>query len=439
MLRNLPQLRKCVCPSTLTGCMTRLAPGPLHGESLMASLESSGQMVDAPVPVELPDHGYVSSLPEIQLFLTTLALIYAIDTQQQQLSLKLADLQFENLKVADRRSRGLLVSKAYFYSARAYELAGKFQDIRENLFGAYRTASLQRDLMGQATTLNLLLRNYLHYDQHGLALKLVNKAPFPEHLRSNAQHARYLYYVGCIQAVQLEYSDAYTKLMQAIRKAPLGTKSGRGFHLAAYKMAIVVELLMGDIPDRQLFNQKSIRADLVPYQHIVLAVRGGDLSGFNAVAEKYAKKFERDRTLFLIQRLHHNVIRAGLRMINTSYSRISLVDVARKLGLESPADAEGIVSKAILDGVMDAVVDHENQAVQSLTTGDVYASAEPTKAFHKRISFCLQLHSEAVKAMQYPEEDDQDKIGEAEARRKERQEHLAIAEEDDVNGDIDMI
>jgi len=41
--------------------------------------------------------------------------------------------------------------------------------------------------------------------------------------------------------------------------------------------------------------------------------------------------------------------------------------------------------------------------------------------------------------MQYPEEDDQDKIGEAEARRKERQEHLAIAEEDDVNGYIDMI
>ena len=47
----------------------------------------------------------------------------------------------------------------------------------------------------------------------------------------------------------------------------------------------------------------------------------------------------------LIIRLRHNVIKAGVRMINLSYSRISLTDIAQKLQLDSPEDAEFIVAK----------------------------------------------------------------------------------------------
>ena len=46
-------------------------------------------------------------------------------------------------------------------------------------------------------------------------------------------------------------------------------------------------------------------------------------------------------------RLRHNVIKAGVRMINLSYSRISLTDIAQKLQLDSPEDAEFIVAKVI--------------------------------------------------------------------------------------------
>ena len=49
----------------------------------------------------------------------------------------------------------------------------------------------------------------------------------------------------------------------------------------------------------------------------------------------------------LIVRLRHNVIRAGLRRISLAYSRISLADVASKLGLPNVEDTESIVAKAI--------------------------------------------------------------------------------------------
>lgn len=51
------------------------------------------------------------------------------------------------------------------------------------------------------------------------------------------------------------------------------------------------------------------------------------------VAEEQSAVFTADKTHNLMVRLRHNVIRTGLRRINLAYSRISLADVAKKLGL----------------------------------------------------------------------------------------------------------
>src|SRR5689334_11056189 len=82
-----------------------------------------------------------------------------------------------------------------------------------------------------------------------------------------------------------------------------------------------------------------------------------------------------------VVRLRHNVIKAGIRMISLSYSRISLRDICLKLRLDSEADAEYIVAKAIRDGVIDAVIDHENGYIQSKENADVYSTTEPQNAF----------------------------------------------------------
>ena len=71
------------------------------------------------------------------------------------------------------------------------------------------------------------------------------------------------------------------------------------------------------------------------------------LTGFRRVASQHDKVFAEDRTSNLIVRLRHNVIRAGLRRISLAYSRISLADVASKLGLANVEDTECIVAKAI--------------------------------------------------------------------------------------------
>lgn len=167
------------------------------------------------------------------------------------------------------------------------------------------------------------------------------------------------------------------------------------------------------------------------------AVRIGDLELFKTIAEKFSTTFSADRTNNLIVRLRHNVIRTGLRNISISYSRISLVDVATKLRLDSPnpvADAESIVSKAIRDGAIDATLDHANGWMVSKEMGDIYSTNEPQMAFNSRIAFCLNMHNEAVRALRFPPNSHKEKESAEKRRERQQQEQeLAqhIAEEDD--------
>ena len=71
---------------------------------------------------------------------------------------------------------------------------------------------------------------------------------------------------------------------------------------------------------------------------------------------------------------------------------------------------ESIAAKAIRDGVLDATIDHATGTLVSKEQGDVYATLEPGAAFHKRITFCLNLHNDAVKAMSYPFDAHKDQV-----------------------------
>ncbi len=93
------------------------------------------------------------------------------------------------------------------------------------LHSRLRTATLRNDFEGTAVLINLLLRNYLHYNLYSQAQKLVLKSVFPDHA-SNNEWARYLYYLGRIRAMQLEYTKAHQHLLTAIRKAPQQTAIG---------------------------------------------------------------------------------------------------------------------------------------------------------------------------------------------------------------------
>jgi 26S proteasome regulatory subunit N3 len=145
-----------------------------------------------------------------------------------------------------------------------------------------------------------LLRNYLEYNLFDQADKLVMNSTFKEASTSNNQYARYLYYQGRIKAIQLEYSDSYKFLLQAVRKAPQA--SAKGFRSAAYKMLCIVQLLLGEIPERSIFRQPGLKKQLAPYLQLTQAVNVGNLDLFQKTLTTFGNTFKHDKTYTLIIR-----------------------------------------------------------------------------------------------------------------------------------------
>lgn len=232
----------------------------------------------------------------------------------------------------------------------------------------------------------------------------------------------------------MDYSASFDYLIQATRKAPQNHAS-IGFQQAVTKLSVIVQLLMGEIPQKALFNQSSLKKSLIPYFNLAKAVRNGDLVQFQQTIAQFKDAFSKDCVSSLIMRLRHNVIKAAIKLISLSYSKISLEDVRKKLSLDSKEDAEYIVAKAIKDGVINASIDHSAGFVKTKELYDVYATTEPQEAFNQRINFCLGLHNETVKALRYPSKPTNDSsLDEIRIQREELQKELEseLNDQDDV-------
>lgn len=389
-------------------------------------------------------------IPEIDIFLGILVQVHLLDSKQFQRGSVFSQYLADRVQELNRRTLDSLSAKIYFY----YTLFCEHSDplppspqspvvaIRPTLLAALRTAVLRKDVDTQASVIVLLLRNYLSTSHINQADLLVSHTQFPENAVNN-QVARFLYYLGRIRAIQLRYTEAHEHLTAATRKAP-SSSCALGFSQTATKLLLVVELLMGDIPDRATFRLPTMEIALHPYFLLVQAVRVGNLEDFETTIADHADTFRRDGTYSLILRLRQNVIKTGIRMMSLSYSRISLRDICIRLQLGSEESAEYIVAKAIRDGVIEATLDRERGFMKSKEVGDVYATREPGEAFHDRIRACLALHDESVKAMRFPMNQHRLELKNAqEAREREREMAKEIQEgdldDDDLGGDFDGI
>jgi len=377
---------------------------------------------------EIQNDAVKGCLAEVEIYAYLVTCMYLVDVKQWDRVIGLCDVAIGKANQFNIRTIDPLSARLFSYLSLAAERLGRLSDIRGLLLQLHRAAVLRHDAIGQETLLNLLLRNYLAYNLYSQAEALRAKAQ-PDVIKSSGQHCRLLYYHGRIQAVLLEYTDAKEALVQAARKAP---PSARGFRLQVAKWLVVVRLLLGEVPSRSELAAPDLRQKMGPYFDLARAVGAGDVNEFHQVAGKYKDAFQADGLQHVVARLKANVIRSGVRRIATAYSRISLSDVAHKLGLPSVSDAEYIVAKAIRDGGITAVLDHEAGTMTCSSYGDVYSTDEPLNAFHARIAFCLDVHNEAQKAIRHDQKS-QKEWDDATAVRERQEQELQAALEDDFD------
>jgi len=419
VLRQLATTRRKLTPAVLYRLVRTYIPDSSSAKAQLLEFIAHKEPKEDAIKVIVK-----SGLPEI--YVNLLVIIYLMDNTRLDQAIKCSDALISKVIPITKPSFHMLAARCFFYHSRVYELSGRLHEVRTMLHARLRTATLRHDTEGQAMLLNLLLRNYIFYNLYEQAEKLISKTTFPENANNN-ESARYLFYLGKIKATQLDYSEAFKNLNQAIRKAP--QTAAIGFKQAATKLLVVVQLLLGEVPERHIFRDPHLSTSLKPYLQLTQAVLAGDLAKFSVVIEASRDKFQNEGTLTLIQRLRHNVIKTGIKSIALSYSRISLAGVAEKLQLDSPEDAEYIIAKAIRDGVIEASIDHENGYVQSRDSVDLYSTSEPLKSFHQRIRFCLDIHNGSIKAMRFPPRSYNDNLEDAQKQREREQQDLEYAKE----------
>jgi len=307
-----------------------------------------------------------------------------IDERKIKMAREFVDFARDEINLENSRTLDHFYSKIYYYSGFVYERLDCLSDLVPAFLDAYRAACHRNDEQTQATVINYILRSYIKDRLYKQAANLIEICTLPENVSPN-QQARYLYYEAKIEAIQLKYAEAQAHVIHAVRKA--SEYVGKAFRVQAIKLRIIVELLMGEIPDRSIFSDPEMKNDLYPYFIIVQKVREGNLEEFLKVVTTYEDLFKRNDNYNLLIRLRHNVIKFGLRKVNASYSRISLKDVMLKLGLESVEETICIVSKAIKDKVIDAVIDRESLELRTNKVKDVYSSNQPQSQLDKRIRF----------------------------------------------------
>jgi 26S proteasome regulatory subunit N3 len=299
--------------------------------------------------------------------------------------------------IADTNNHYLdgLQAVCFYFLAREKEKAGRFGEIRQDLLFQYSRACVRKDETGQAVLLTILLRNYLLARDYEAAYHLIDKSEFPENI-SNAEYCRYLYYDGLISAIRGDYLKAKTSLTQSFRKAP--ENSARGFKAGCLKAQVVVEMLLGEIPSREVFSNPLFSNELYPFYQLVQSVLRGRVSEFEAVVEEQKAFFQRDGLLLLIKRMNAVVIKVALKKINQSYSRISFHDIHEKLGIDLE-DVEMVVAKAIRDQVISGSIDPAGRFLKVDQQTDLYTTADPQRAFARRIEFCMNIHHNAQRAI----------------------------------------
>ena len=343
------------------------------------------------------------NLIERNAYVLLLISVFLLDAKQFQPAIEASTMAIMLLQSSEDHFNTFdpIISRNYYFLSRAHELTGSSSTLHHFLMVGLRTASLRHDKETQATIYNCILRLHLLLNDYESAAIFLKNSPFPSGSTNlNNQSARYHFYRARVTSVAGNYLEAAEDLSQALRKVPHG-HFALNFILSATKFSIVVQLLRGEIPDRSTFNLHS-RA-LKPYLELTHSVRLGELAQFQQVVNRHMAIWTLDGTNVLIERLHESVLRVGLCRLCQSYAKIDFNDISTKLGLSNAEEAVVLVKKALSEGVRNAQINETLSCLESQKLSDLYTTRIPQESFAARTQILQQFHTEAVKAMRFPE------------------------------------
>ncbi|PZC82023.1 COP9 signalosome complex subunit 3 isoform X2 [Helicoverpa zea] len=195
----------------------------------------------------------------------------------------------------------------------------------------------------------------------------------------------YYYYGGMIYTAMKNY-DRALYFFEVVVTVPAMVVSH--IMLEAYKKYILVSFILhGKILPMPKYTSQVVCRFLKP-----LSVAYHELATSQHAAIKHRETFVRDKNMGLVNQVLSSMYKKNIQRLTKTFLTLSLSDVAARVQLAGPSQAESYILNMIEEGEIYAMINQKDGMVVFLDSPEKYASPETLCVLEQQMAACTKLH-----------------------------------------------
>ncbi|XP_050300575.1 COP9 signalosome complex subunit 3 [Anthonomus grandis grandis] len=168
--------------------------------------------------------------------------------------------------------------------------------------------------------------------------------------------------------------------------------------LEAYKKFILVSLLLhGKVEQIPKYASKVVMRFIKPlsqpYNDLANAFFSNNSVELNNIIQKHTEVFSRDHNMGLVKQVSSVLYKKNIQRLTKTFLTLSLSDVASRVGLPGPQDAEKHILNMIENGQIYATINQKDGMVVFSDEPDKYCGPGVLKTLEEELSFCMDLNN----------------------------------------------
>ncbi|XP_054286269.1 COP9 signalosome complex subunit 3-like [Macrosteles quadrilineatus] len=211
----------------------------------------------------------------------------------------------------------------------------------------------------------------------------------------NSKHfLAYYYYGGMIYTALKKYEQALYCLEVVITTPAYAVSH---VMLEAYKKYILISLILyGKIQNVPKYMTVTVTRFIKPlsqaYHDLANACTTNNAIEAQAILTKYHDTFNRDTNIGLTKQVVASLYKKNIQRLTKTFLTLSLTDVASRVHLPSPADAEKHILNMIEDGEIFAAINQKDGMVSFHDDPEKYNTPAMLKRLEDEMSTCMDFN-----------------------------------------------
>jgi COP9 signalosome complex subunit 3 len=203
----------------------------------------------------------------------------------------------------------------------------------------------------------------------------------------------YYYYGGMIYTALKDYNRALYFFEVAITTPSMAVSH---IMLESYKKYILVALILqGKIPNLPKYTSQVVGRYIKPlcqhYHDMATAYSTNNPAELRAVVTKHTDTFSRDNNLGLVKQCITSLYKKNIQRLTKTFLTLSLADMANRVQLSTPKEAEKYVLHMIEDGEIFATINQKDGMVSFHDNPETYNNVAMLVELDNDMRRCIEL------------------------------------------------